>query len=336
METSHNTKLTAAELSQIWTSYQNETMLICILKHFLETVEDPDTASLIEQSLETAQSHVQQLTTFLNGENWPTPQGFTEADVNLDAPRLFSDSFVLYYLHFCGTSVLNFFSTSFGVSARPDVRNYFSNCMTQVINLNQVSNNLLLEKGLYIRPPYLTPPENIDFVSDKNFLGNWLGQSRPLLSLEITSLFFNLQRNALGKALMMGFSQVTGVQEFRKYMVRGKEIAEKHVEVFRSKLNEDDLDASVPWAMTVTNSTIAPFSDKLMMFHATALIGTSIGFYGKSIATSLRKDLTMDYARLTAEVQKFAGAGAKIMIEHNWMEEPPQAENRGQLAKKKN
>lgn len=336
MESTHNTKLTAAELSQIWTNYQSDTMVICILKHFLETVEDPDIASIIEQSLETVQPHIPQLTNFLKGENWPIPQGFTEADVNLDAPRLFSDSFMLYYLHFLGTSALNTFSTSFGVSARPDVRNYFSNCITQAININQVTNNLLLKKGLYIRPPFLTPPESIDFVSDHKFLGGWLGENRPLLSLEITSLFFNLQRNALGKGLLIGFSQVTGVQECRKYMVRGKEIAEKHVEVFRSKLNQDDLTASVPWDTTVTDSTVAPFSDKLMMFHSTALIGLSIVFYGKSIATSLRKDLTMDYVRLSSEVQKFAGAGAKIMIEHNWMEEPPQAANRGQLAKKKN
>lgn len=40
---------------------------------------------------------------------------------------------------------------------------------------------------------------------------------------------------------MMGFSQVVGTQELRKYMVRGKEIAAKHVEVFGSKLNQGDL-----------------------------------------------------------------------------------------------
>ncbi|HET7580062.1 MAG TPA: DUF3231 family protein [Bacillales bacterium] len=118
-------------------------------------------------------------------------------------------------------------------------------------------------------------------------------------------------------------------------MMEGKKIAEKHTEALGLKLTKNDLPASVPWGETVTHSTVAPFSDKLMMFLTTALIGISIGYYGLSIGTTLRKDITADYVRLSAEAIKYAAEGAKIMIDNGWMEEPPQAADRDQLAKQK-
>ncbi|HET7580063.1 MAG TPA: DUF3231 family protein [Bacillales bacterium] len=213
MGTTHPTKLTSAELSQLWANYQNDTMEACVFKHFLETVEDPDIASVIERALEYPRTHIPQLKAFFDGENWPVPQGLTESDVNLDAPRLFSDSFMLYYLDYSGIASMNFFGAALAVSTREDVRRYFSDCLKQAIDANHMTTDLLLQKGLYIRPPYLTPPTGIDFVTDRKFLGGWLGENRPLISMEITNLFANMRRNNLGKALLMGFSQVAGDSE---------------------------------------------------------------------------------------------------------------------------
>lgn len=54
-----------------------------------------------------------------------------------------------------------------------------------------------------------------------------------------------------------------------------------------------------------------PFSDKLMTTLTTSLIGLGIGFYGTSAATSLRSDLTTDYARLMAEIAKYSAEGGQ-------------------------
>lgn len=70
-----------------------------------------------------------------------------------------------------------------------------------------------------------------------------------------------------------------------------------------------------------------------MMFQTTALIASGIGYYGTSMATSFRKDIAVDYIRLTAEIAKYAVDGAKIMIDYGWLETPPQAIDRDQLAK---
>lgn len=335
METIHNAHLTSAELSQIWSSYQQDTMSICVLKYFLETVEDPNIAEILQQALELSQSHVPKLTNFFTGEKWPVPKGFTEADVNLNTPRLFTDSFMLYYIQQMGTLGVNGYSMGISLAARPDIHTYFTTCITESFNLHAKANDLLLEKGLFIRSPYLTPPDSIDFVTDQKFLGGWIGENRPLISLEIANLYANIQRNALGNSLMTGFSQIAGTEKIRKYMVKGKGIAAKHIEVFSSKLNQDELPASVTSDSAVTNSTVSPFSDKLMMYHTSALIAISVAYYGTSMSTSLRKDLMTDYTRLSAENMKYAGEGAKMIIDKGWMEKPPQAQNRDQLAKNK-
>ncbi len=85
----------------------------------------------------------------------------------------------------------------------------------------------------------------------------------------------------------------------------------------------------------VTESTVSPFSDRMMMFIITGLIALGIGYYGTSISTSIRRDLTAHYDRLIHEILKYSEDGANILIDNGWMEEPPRASDRDELAKKK-
>jgi hypothetical protein len=122
-------------------------------------------------------------------------------------------------------------------------------------------------------------------------------------------------------------------QQVREYMVRGKDIASKHIEVFSSLLHEDDLPSPMSWDAEVMNSTVAPFSDKLMMFHIGVLVASGIGHYGAGLSTSSRRDLSAHYTRLSAEIAQYTEDGANIMIDNGWMEQPPQAEDRKELAR---
>ncbi|HET7577725.1 MAG TPA: DUF3231 family protein [Bacillales bacterium] len=332
MENEHHVRLTAAELSQLWSAYQNDTMLTRVLQYFQNVVEDPDIQAVIEHGLNLSQSHIEKLAAFFNMEKYPLPVGFTEDDVNVNAPRLYSDSFMLFYMHQAGKLGLNAMSVAVSLSTRSDIYNHFAECLKEYIQLHKQTTDLLLSKGLYIRSPHLPTPRGVDFVDKKRFLSGF-GNQRPLVSLEVANLFDNIQRNALGASTVMGFSQVAKSRKIAKYMVKGKEIAEKHVEIFGSELRKDDLNVPMSWDLDVTDSTVSPFSDKLMMFHTTALIAIGIGYYGTSMATSLRSDLTADYARLMAEISKYAAEGATLMIENGWMEEPPQAADRHELVR---
>ncbi|MBU3574127.1 DUF3231 family protein [Priestia aryabhattai] len=333
MRTEHNVKLSASEVAQLWSSYMNSSMCHCLFTYFSKVVEDTQIKSILEMGLELTEEHLQKLTTIFHEEKYPVPQGFViNEDVNASAPRLFSDSFMLYISYSMGTMALNFYAVAKTVSVRADIDAYFSECIHELSEFDSLTKNLLLSKGLFIRSPYLNPAQEVNFVKDQTFMSGWFGEKRPLSAIEITHLFINLQRNALGKAVMIGFSQVAQSKEVGKFMVRGKEIARKHTEVFGSVLKDDDLPVPMTWDNEITSSKIAPFSDKLMMFMTTALTGLSIGFYGTAMATSTRKDLSVHYVRLSAEIAKYAEDGANIMINNNWLEEPPLSEDRDKLA----
>ncbi len=335
MTIKHNAKLTSSEIANLWTTYQFSTMIICGVEYFLTTVEDEDILEILHYILEFSNNRVQSITEIMNEENYPLPVGFTKSDVNPGAPRLFSDTMILLYVLNMGRLSLSGESMMFSLSARDDVAGFYSQALNESKELTTMSRKLAQQKGIYTRTPHIPIPEKVDFVKKQQFLFGWFGDRRPLVGTEILNLVFNAERNALGEALITGFSQVAQSKEVRKFMERGREISSKHYGVFSSILNEEQLSSAQKITSEVSGSTTAPFSDKLMMFHIAGLIASGIGQYGVSVSVSPRRDLEVHYARLVGELAKFAEDGANIMIENGWMEEPPKAADRDELMKRK-
>lgn len=336
METENNVELTSAEIAQLWISYQNDSMAICGIKYFLTHIENDDIRAVLEYALQISKEHVRIVTEIFQQENYPVPQGFTEHDVNLDAPRLFSDKLYLVYILNMGKFGLSSYALALSLSSRSDIIKYYSKCLNETEKLHNEAKGLAKEKGIYTRAPLIPKPEQIDFVKDQSFLAGYIGDQRPLLGIEIGNLVYNAKRNALGQAIITGFSQVAKDKKVRKYFEQGLEIAGKHLEVFSSLLNEDYLSqGTMNLTSEVTDSTVAPFSDKLMMYHISALIASGIGQYGISMSMSPRHDIGVKYSRLLMELFKYTNEGAKIMINNAWMEQPPEAADRKDLAKKK-
>ncbi|OPX90579.1 MAG: hypothetical protein A4E53_00971 [Pelotomaculum sp. PtaB.Bin104] len=131
--------------------------------------------------------------------------------------------------------------------------------------------------------------------------------------------------NHIGRVLLTGFAQVAKSKKVRDYMLEGTRISDGIIEDLTSILREDGIPAPLPWDAGVTDSTVAPFSDKLMMFHVLTLNSSGIGgAYGISLAASTRHDIGAKYAQIMANVEIYAEKGTKIMMENGWMEEPPQ------------
>lgn len=336
VESSHPIRLTTAEMGTLWTTYINDTMAKCILSYFLNKVEDIEIRPVIELALHLAEQHIEQLTELFDAERFPVPQGFSVEDVNVNAKRLFSDSFFVYYIKNMAKVGLATYSMSYTMASRADIRKFFNDCLSKTAELDQQATELLQSKGLYIRPPQVTIPVNIDFVDDKSFLsGGFFGlaEKRPLLSVEIAHLFANLQTNSLGKALLMGFAQVARSRDIRQYMLQGKDLSTNHIKVFSELLVNEDLPAPMTYDADVSDSTEAPFSDKLMLYHISLLVAAGTANYGAATAASPRRDIAANYVRLAAEIATYAADGAKLMIEKRWLEEPPQAVNRKELTK---
>ncbi|AGK55964.1 hypothetical protein B1NLA3E_21130 [Bacillus sp. 1NLA3E] len=98
MEKKHNIRLTSSEIGYLWANYQGDSLAKCVLTVFLHNVEDTETRPAIEYALSLAQNHLEKITEIFTGDHIPIPLGFTDEDINLNAPRLFSDSFYLNYL----------------------------------------------------------------------------------------------------------------------------------------------------------------------------------------------------------------------------------------------
>lgn len=333
MEQNKQIRLTSAEITSLWIGYINDSSIRCIFEYFLVKAEDKEIKELIHHALELTKGNLNTLEEIFKKENYPIPYGFKiDKDVDLLAPRLYSDVYVLHYLHNASQIALQGYSVNLALAVRSDVYSYFNECLTQQTTFLRRVKELLLSKGLYIRSPYIPTPDNNDFVKRQNFLSGFFGEKRALTGMEITNLYANFQRNAFGQATLIGFSQVAQNKDVANYFVRGKEIAKKHCQVFDSILKEEDLPVPMSWDAEVSTSTTFTFSDKIMMFYTTSLIALSVGYYGTSIAMSPRRDLGVHYTRLSAEILKFAEDGANIMINNGWLEQPPIAADRDQLA----
>ena len=69
----------------------------CVLGYFLKTVEDEEIKAVVQYAYDLSATHIEKLTTIFQEEQIPTPTGFTYDDVNFNAPRLYTDSFMLTY-----------------------------------------------------------------------------------------------------------------------------------------------------------------------------------------------------------------------------------------------
>jgi hypothetical protein len=332
-QTEHNIRLTAAEIGSLWMQYMNDSLATCTIKYFIEKTEDTQIQPVLQTALNLAQSHVQKISSFFSREGFPVPVGFTENDVNLAAPRLYSDPFHLNYIKNMAKSGMISYGLALSLASRADIRSFVLESLKTAADLDEMATQVMLSKGLYVRPPYITASEQPEYNRSTEFLGSFFGgNQRRLSSLEITHLFLNAQSNAIGKALMTGFSQVAESLELRQLFVRGAEIADKHIEIFNTTLKESGIPGPMTLDSDIMAATSSPFSDKLMLFHILAIHSVSFGHYAAAIAASLRLDISVDYIRLAAEIEKLGYDVIRILINNGWAEEPPMAVDRRQLA----
>lgn len=326
-------KIVALDVSNLWTPYISNTMARCVNTYALKTITDSDIHSIFEKAQQLSNHLIQIITEIFQNEQFPIPLGFTEKDVHPDAPRLFSDEFWLFYLHGMSTHGLTAYSLGITTSHRLDVRRFYLEAYKDASELCDTTLNMLKSKGLLERVPTIALPEKVEFAKKQSFLAGWFGDHRPLNVIEISSLYFNLQKSSLAKGLILGFSQTAESKEIQSFFRRVVELADEHLSIFRSILHQDFISSSITWDTHITDSDIAPFSDKLMMFHSAFLIQAAMAYYGTALSGSMRRDLGLKYVSAIANDIKLAEECAKIMIDNEWFEEPPHSVDRKDLPK---
>lgn len=328
----HTAKLTSAEIAALWTQYMNETAGLCFNAHMLEHIEDTDIKAVFEYAISLGSQHLEKIKKFFASEGFPIPIGFTNQDLISNSPRLFSDTFCLHYLNIISIHGCHGYAGAVTTSSRLDVRDYFTHCSASAVELCNRTKNILLEKGLYFRPPTVMPPERVDFVKDKNFIAGWFGEKRPLSCIEVTDIYFNLKKSILAKAVTTAFSQVVQDKKVRDFMLEDIRVKNYHIEMFHDILNAENLPSPPSFESQITDSTTSPFSDKLMLFHIGFLFSTAMVYYGTGWASSPRRDLAPKYALAITGDLKIGADWIDLMIKNGWFEQPPLNEDRKELA----
>lgn len=333
LESSHKTNLVSSEIAALWSQYQNDTAALCINKYMLKYLKDKEIRDIFQHSIFLSEQHIEKIKEFLTDEGFPIPIGFTENDVVPDAGPLFSDKLCLYYLNIMSIYGCHGYSGALTTCVRQDIREYFTQCISSTVDLCNRSKDSMLEKGIYTRPPAVLPPERADFVKDDQFLAGWFGDIRPLSCIEITDLYFNLKKSILAKAFTIGFSQVVENKKVRKFLLDAMETKDKHIKSFYEVLNQEHLPAPPTFDAEVSNSTISPFSEKLIMFYVGFLFTTAMIYYGTGFASSPRRDLSPKFLSAIADDAKIGKEWIELMLENEWLEQPPLAEDRKKLVK---
>ncbi|WP_040983951.1 DUF3231 family protein [Oceanobacillus jeddahense] len=329
--------LTSAEIASVWSEYLNDTLAVCILSFMLKHIEDSEIKPVVQHAYNISENHIGQLHQIFEEENYATPIGFAEQDVNMNAPHLFTDVFCLTYITHMARIGMITYSGSVAMSVKKEIRDYFIQGLKETADLYDYAVHIGLEKGINARHPHIEPPKESDYVDSKKYYNgmNPFSEKRPLNAVEISQLYTNIQTNEIGSKLCMAFAQTSPSKVVQDFMIRGKNISQKHIKIFVDKLMEGNLGAPQLPDVAVSDSTTQTFSDKLMMFHMSLLMSAGVGNYATAGSTSQRSDLGVNYGRLSMEVAKLAKSGADIMIDNNWLEQPPGTKDRELLAKNK-
>ncbi|MCT1904310.1 DUF3231 family protein [Oceanobacillus sojae] len=332
-----NIHLTAAEIASVWTGYMNDTLAKNILSFMLKHMDDPEIKPVVQHACDNFTNQIEQLHQIFEEENFATPNGFTEKDVNMHAPWLFTDVFCLTYVTHMARIGMITYSGFVTMSTKKKIRDFSIQGLKDMAALYDHALEIALDKGINSRHPYIEPPKQTDYVDSKKYFSglNPFSDKRPLNAIEISHLYMNIQTNEMGIRLCLAFAQTSPSKAVQDFMIRAKNISQKHIKIFVDNLMANDIGAPQVPDTAVSDSTTQTFSDKLMMFHISLIMSAGIGNYATAAAASQRLDLAANYERLSMEVAKLAKSGADIMIDNNWLEQPPGTRNREKLAKNK-
>jgi hypothetical protein len=318
--------LVSTEIAGLWTTYITDSLGACMVKHFLRRLEDEEVRPVLELALNISNGHLQVIKDKFNQEGIQVPKGFTDEDINLNAPRLYTDSFYLFFLMNVAQNNMNNFTLILNHIARKDIREFFSNCISESVKLFNMATDTLEQQGLYIKAPRVEFNTDIDFIDNQSFFSSGIfHKKRPLNATEITCIFTGMRQNIVGKALITGFGQVAESKKISEYLFRGRDVARDKVERLSIFFREEEIPLPSTSDSFVTSSTIAPFSEKLMLNLVVMLFAASIAQDGIGLANTMRHDLQSYFSGSMLETGTYAEDGLDLIIKNKWLEHPPVA-----------
>jgi hypothetical protein len=326
---------TSSEVGHLWTAYLAESMSVCFLTKWSKEAQDPEIGPYLQEVLATSTQRVRNMENLFRTINYPLPLGFNEKDVNLNAPRLFSQNFACLYTRMMQKMVLHHYINATTSSYRSDFLDFYSDCLKMSETLHRRATEILLAKGILQKHPSIVQPTSLETVPDNSYFGSYLhifGNKRTLNAIEIGIIYTMMEIKELIKALHLGFSQTAKSKKIKDHLIKSVEIANKQLAVLGRLLTEQEIASPSLSEILVTDSQESAFSDRLILTHAAATTAYIATAYGLGMPDLYRKDLSTTMVRFMTEVLGLAKDGAQLMVKEGWLERIPETANREELS----
>ncbi len=329
--------ITSSELGTLWLTYQQKTMIMRMLEYFIEKADDEKAKKIMTDLYNEIDPYVKKMTEVFQVEGAVIPIGFTSEDVRKEVPSLYDNGFDMMFIRLMKEISMGMHTLNIAMSYREDIVMFYKELTAITQKYYHLCTKYLIEKGMIARSPYVSMPKAVEFVKDVNYLDGLVlhpfSEKRTLNTVEVAHIYHAIESNVTGIQLITGFAQCAEKPEVRKYFIKGAELAKSIVKELSELLLEKGINTPSPSGGNATRSTIAPFSDKMMMYCISLYCSFSIGGNSLGTAFSLRNDLPAKFTVFIKDIFEYAHEGAILMIKNGWMEEPPQMEERKELVK---
>ncbi|WP_088103591.1 DUF3231 family protein [Halalkalibacter urbisdiaboli] len=327
--------ITSSELGTLWLTYQQKTMILRMLEYFIEKADDEKAKDIMTNLYGEIDLYVGKITETFQNEGAVIPVAFSAQDVNKDVPKLYDNGFDIMFIRLLKEISMALHSLNITMAYREDIVMIFDELTAITQKYYNLCTQYLLEKGMLARPPYVSMPNSVEFVKDTNYLGglaiNPFSEKRTLNTVEVAHLHHIIETNFVGMRMITGFAQCANKGEVKNFFNEGAELAKSIIKELSETLLQNGIQSPEPSGGNATRSTVAPFSDKLMMYCISLFCSFALGGNSLGTAFSLRNDIPAKMVIFMKDTFEYAHKGAKIMINNGWMEEPPQMEERKQI-----
>ena len=139
-------ELTSNEVSNLWSSYLKSSMDLRFFEYFYASTENNEIKKVIEKMLNQSQNNLNEIKEIFIKENLTIPLGFTNDDVRVDALKVFSDTFILYFCFDQTHLSMSTYPIAISDCTRKDVREHFQNNISFSVKIQNEMVELMLSQ----------------------------------------------------------------------------------------------------------------------------------------------------------------------------------------------
>lgn len=151
--------LSSSEIGTLWLTYQEKTMILRVLEYFMEKSDDQQAKNIMGGLWQELNHFVTKMEGIFEQEGVAIPKGFTENDVNLQAPKLYDNGFDIMFLRILKEVSMGMYTLNMNMAYRDDVMSIYEGLTSTTQKVYKLSTHYLLEKGILTLPPLVEKPK---------------------------------------------------------------------------------------------------------------------------------------------------------------------------------